>query len=252
MIERKEPTLGAPSPTQEPDPRTRKPVARPPEARAAKPAPSAAIRAAQAQNGPGSGLVMFALFLALAGVAGSGFLAWQGQVQVERHQAKQAQLEARIAELESQLTVSEGAALESTEAMKAKLVWADSEIRKLWGVSYDTNRKAIAANTDAIAALEKKLDSNVVKVLADVKKQLGSVDGKLLAAQATVDEQLERLNTQITKLSGLEKQFGQLRNDLTGRIKTNEEAVKAIDIYRLTINRDLIALKEQVNALQPR
>ena len=30
--------------------------------------------------------------------------------------------------------------------MKAKLVWADSEIRKLWGVSYDTNRKAIAAN----------------------------------------------------------------------------------------------------------
>lgn len=256
MIERKEPTLGGPAPTEPGDNRARKATPRPTEpARqpaAARPAPSAAIRAAEQQNPSGNALLYFTFLLALAGLAGSGYLAWQGQQQAQTSQAIRAQLEARVAELEGKLSMSEDNALESAEAMKAKLVWADSEIRKLWGVSYDTNRKAIAANTDAIDALTKKLDGNNSKLLADIKKQLGSVDGKLLAAQATVDEQLERLNTQIGKLIGLEKQMTQLRSDLTGRIKTNEEAVKAIDIYRLTINRDLMALKDQVNNLQPK
>lgn len=254
MIERKEPTLGGPAPTDTSENRTRKPAPRPSEPSrqppASRPAPSAAIRAAEKQNPSGNGLLYFTFLLALAGLAGSGYLAWQGQQQAQNAQAIRADLEARVAELEGKLSTSEDNLLESAEAMKAKLVWADSEIRKLWGVSYDTNRKAIAANTDAIEALSKKVDGNNSKLLADIKKQLGSVDGKLLAAQATVDEQLERLNTQISKLSGLEKQMGQLRNDLTSRIKTNEEAVKAIDIYRLTINRDLLALKDQVNNLQ--
>lgn len=253
MIERKEPTLGNLGAHPESEPRRPAPAAGKPAptqrpATNGKPAPSAAIRAAESQSRSGQGLLMFTLLLAIAGLAGSAYLAWQTQQLEVANAATRAGLEARIAELEGKLSVSEGEALESAEQMKAKLVWADSEIRKLWGVSYDTNRKAIAANTDSIDKLTKRLDSNTAKLLADVKAQLGNVDGKLLAAQATVDEQMDRMSEQVAKLQGLEKQLNQLRTDLSGRLKSNEEAIKAIDVYRLSINRDLLALKEKLNA----
>lgn len=254
MTERKEPTLGASSDLPERDARPARP-ARPasatPSASAAA-RPSAAIRAAQAQDKSVSGLTLFALLIAIAALGGSGFLAWQAQQAKEQNAYMRSMLEARIAELEGKLTMTEGEAMESSAAFKAKLVWADSEIRKLWGVSYDTNRKNIEENKNAIAALTKQLDKTNASLLADVKKQLGSVDGKFLAAQATVDEQVSRIQSQMDKLAGLEKQFGTLRNDLSGRIKLNEEAVKAIDVYRLSINRDLRQLQERVNTLQPK
>lgn len=249
MNERKEPTLGDNSSTEVSEarqPRPTRPTA------PARPAPSPAISAAQQQEKSTSGLTLFALFIALAALAGSGYLAWQAQqAQVESAQMR-GLLEARIAELEGKLTMTEGEAMESAAQFKAKLVWADSEIRKLWGVAYDTNRKGIADNKEAIEALSKKLDKSNASLLADIKKQLGSVDGKLLAAQATVDEQIDRIQSQMTKLAGLEKQFASLRNDLTGRIKINEEAVQAIDVYRRSINRDLLQLQEKVNTLQPK
>ncbi|UTA47252.1 hypothetical protein L1F30_13910 [Simiduia sp. 21SJ11W-1] len=254
MNERKEPTLGAPHsdepPARKPTPRPAQPsgAARAPDPRPTRPQPSSRPVAPKASQT----LATIALLVAFAGVAGSGYLAWQLQQTQVQSAEMRGQLESRIAELEGQLSMTEGEVMESAEAFKAKLVWADSEIRKLWGVAYDTNRKAIAANTDAISDLEKKLASGNAKLLADVKKQLSGVDSKLLATQATVDDQLDRLHRQIEKLSGMEQQLNKLRNDLSGRLKTNEEAIKAIDIYRLTVNRDLVTLKEQVNALQAR
>ena len=251
MNERKEPTLGA----SQPDEPARKTVQRPANTTsAASPRPNRAPSppAPRAEAKSSQTLATLAMMVALAGVAGSGFLAWQLQQTQAESAALRGQLEGRIAELEGKLSMTEGEVLESAEAFKAKLVWADSEIRKLWGVSYDTNRKAIAANTDAIDALTKKMDSNSSKLLADVKKQLGGVDSKLLAAQATVDEQMDRVHRQVEKLAGLEKQLTQLRTDMTGRLKANEEAIKAIDMYRLTVNRDLLSLKEQLNTLQPK
>ncbi|MBB3169373.1 hypothetical protein [Simiduia aestuariiviva] len=249
MNERKEPTLGA----AQPEEATRRPAQRPAQPTAGKAAPARPTRPQPSPRPapkPSQTLATLALLIAFAGVAGSGYLAWQLQQSKTESAVMRGQLEGRIAELEGKLSMTEGEVMESAEAFKAKLVWADSEIRKLWGVSYDTNRKAIAANTEAIEALGKKLDSSNSKLLADVKKQLGSVDGKLLAAQATVDEQIDRMHRQIDKLAGLEKQLTQLKSDMTGRLKSNEEAIKAIDIYRLTVNRDLVTLKEQVNALQ--
>jgi len=252
MTERKEPTLGNHTEAPERDARPTRPARPASAAASAPPRPSPAIRAAQAQDKSGSGLTLFALIVAIAALGGSGYVAWQAQQLEVQNAHLRSMLDARIAELEGKLTMTEGEAMESSAAFKAKLVWADSEIRKLWGVAYDTNRKNIEENKNAIDALSKKLDKANAGLLADVKKQLGSVDGKFLAAQATVDEQVSRIQTQMDKLAGLEKQFGTLRNDLSNRIKVNEEAVRSIDVYRLTINRDLRQLQDKVNALQPK
>lgn len=251
-MERKEPTLGTSSntpddsrrPANTPRPTATRPAARPPASGTPRPV------ARSPEPKQSQGLAVFALLLALAGVAGSGYLAWQLQVEQQNTSAMRDKLEGRIAELEGKLNMTEGEAMESAEAFKAKLVWADSEIRKLWGVAYDTNRKGIAENKDDIAELAKKLDGSSKKLVAELKAQMGQVDGKLLAAQATVDEQYSRIQKELEKLAQLEKQFGQLRNDLTNRIKVNEEAVQAIDVYRRTINRDLLNLQERVNGIQ--
>src|SRR5690606_10123498 len=90
---------------------------------------------------------------ALLGVGLGGFFGWKlTQAQVQLQQADN-----RIAELEGKLSMTSDQSSQSLTQVDAKLKWVDSEIRKLWGVSNDTNRKAIAANKNNIGDLEKGL-----------------------------------------------------------------------------------------------
>src|SRR5690606_1560833 len=106
-------------------------------------------------GGPGAGrpakarssaTAVFAFLLALVGIGTASYSVWQLQL------AQQSLSSAgdRIAELEARLNLTSTESDQSVTKILEKLDWADSEIRKLWGVSYDTNRKAIAANKSDI------------------------------------------------------------------------------------------------------
>lgn len=197
-----------------------------------------------------SKLAPFALLLALTALGLAGFVYWQFTLT----QQSLALAEKRIVDLEGQLALTGDESSASMAAMQAKLKWADSEIRKLWGVSYDTNRKKITANEDSISALTKKANSMQSKVDKAVKST--SVEVKavsdLVAAQSSsltsVEKQQGNLQTQmqalIDRLNLMESELKQSDS----RIKTNEQAIEAIDAFRRSVNKDLLQLKNAASA----
>lgn len=244
-MERKEPTLSGIAPDKDEiasrQQRNQRRSERPPTA--PPPGPPAA--------GPGNGLVIFALILAVAGLGGSGFLAWKF------YQAAQelAQSQGRIANLEERLNITYDESSESVDAIQEKLDWADSEIRKLWGVAYDTNRKNIAANTAQLTTLQRDLASvrqnadsaqGAVEGLKGSLSELQSEVASLKSAVGSVDEQRKRLQNLEEKLDQVNDQLAQL-SSLPDRVATNEEAIAAIDAYRHSINRELLDIKEQLS-----
>lgn len=255
-MERKEPTLSGITPDKDEiearQPRNQRRPERPPTTPPTGGSPPGGRQ--PSSSGP-SGLAIFALIVALAALGGSGFLAWK----FTQAQDNLVQAEARIADLESRLDVTYDESNQSVEAIQAKLKWADAEIRKLWGVSHDTNRKNIASNSEQIGKLSselantKKEASAAQTAAANLKNSLGEVQTAMTALRnsvGTLDEQRKRLQNLEEKLDQVNDRIAQLAN-LSNRVKTNEEAVAAIDSYRRSINRDLLAIKQQLGQTGP-
>ena len=242
-MQRREPTLDGSSAPIAPQLDT-KPIGRP------RPAPEPAE--AEERSGGSSVLAIVALILALAGVGGAAFL--YNQWQSTRVQLLDA--ENRIAELEKRFEMSDEESSASVEVLNAKAKENAAEIRKLWGVSYDTNRKGIAANKSAAAS--------AAKDTAAVKKQVATLAGKVNGLSDSVKKinavesalaELRKSNTanqrEVTdKLAKLERQLASVRSDLTARVGANEEAVESIDAYRRSVNKDLVQLRDAIRTLQ--
>ncbi|GAA5525731.1 hypothetical protein Maes01_02303 [Microbulbifer aestuariivivens] len=197
-------------------------------------------------SGGGISIVgVVALILAVAGLAAAGFL--YSELQLSRAALNDAK--DRIVELEKRFEMSDEESTASVEVLNAKVKDNASEIRKLWGVSYDTNRKSIAANKSAAAAAKKELAALAGKVsgLSNSVKKISAVE----TALAELRKDNTSSKREITdKLTGLERQLSSVRSDLTVRVGANEEAVESIDAYRRSVNRDLVQLRDAVRSLQ--
>lgn len=192
-----------------------------------------------------SKLAPFALLLAVTALGLAGFVYWQFTLT----QQSLASAEQRIVELEGQLALTGDESNASMTALQAKLKWADSEIRKLWGVSYDTNRKKIAANESSITDLSKKtgaMQGKIDKAVKSATTEVKAVSDLVSAQQssmARVEKQQGNLQTQMQALIDRLNLMEMEQKQSDKRIKTNEQAIEAIDAFRVSVNRDLLQLK---------
>jgi chromosome segregation ATPase len=197
------------------------------------------------RSGGSSTLAVVALILALAGLGGAAFLYQQWQIS----RVSLVDAESRIAELEKRFEMSGEESAASVEVLGVKVKENAVEVRKLWGVAYDTNRKNIATNAEAIASQKKTLASlsgQVSGMSASVKK---------IAAVETALAELRQSNTQSDRqlkdqVAGLERQLASVRSDLTARVGANEEAIESVDAYRRSVNKDLVQLRDAIRSLQ--
>ncbi|MFT5083748.1 MAG: hypothetical protein ACI9Y1_001798 [Lentisphaeria bacterium] len=248
MNERKEPTISAvPEGKEDPLRQQRRAEGRPAlgheRQKSAASSPVARPVVAKTKTSP------MAVILALLVLSVAGFSFWQ----VTQTQKLLTLAEGRIIELEGKFELAGDETTTSAQAMQAKIVWADSEIRKLWGVSYDTNRKTIADNVSKLAAVEKMAKSAGAGVDGKIKTALRNTSADLKILNDLVDAQqaslsnIETRNAQImkdakvlsAKLLGLEK----IDADLKRRVKTNELAIEAIDAFRRSVNQQMLQLK---------
>jgi len=164
-----------------------------------------------------------------------------------------------IARLEGELSET-GAELEqSGSAAEKKLAFLDSEMRKLWGVSNDRNKKSITANQQALDGLkvsvsrheerlkqvDKSLDSfensyvKLEKALAGQESKLSLASGEMAITREAIGEDLTLLRSELDGLKALGAQ-----------IKENQKAILAIDTSRKQINERLVDLGRKVNEMQ--
>lgn len=206
------------------------------------------------KHGP-SVVAVMALLVAIAGLGGSGFLAWK----LTESEKELTLAKGRITGLETRLNLSSDQSTQTVEDIEDKLKWADSEIRKLWGVSNDTNKKKIASNASGLSALKKSLASvknTATKAQSSVALNRRELNAKIKALQVranTVSNAIAQLEIQAITAAQLGEDVERMTQQLPGlqgvikRVKTNEESIAAIDAYRRSINRDLLQLKKQIS-----
>lgn len=200
--------------------------------------------------------VYILLILILAAASGAGFWLWQQNMQLKNELSN---AKGHIEDLDHQLLAADVSANKQGETVEQTLKNHDSEIRKLWGVSYDRNRKAISDNADALDELKKKLSimhddistqSKRVASQGDAFNELEANYNKLIESVASLDKTVKpiiadwsnyqtKVKDQADMLSSLQKEVASL--------KGNDEA-QGLGLDQAT--QDLSTLHKKVAALE--
>ncbi len=200
--------------------------------------------------------LMLAVLVAGLVVAG-WFIANQHQLLVEEALALE-DAKGRIAVLEDRLRVTDEALTETGQTTNEQINFWESEIRKLWGVTNDRNKKWIKENEAALAKLSKSMTA---LELADkeVKGTLGRHESAFAQQQSMIDQltsieiQMQQvLRSQrdlVDKVNSAQQSVAGLQSGLTNRVRENEQAVAAIDAYRQQLNSRLADIERKLSNL---
>ena len=201
------------------------------------------------------------ILVLLVALGGLGYLFMQ-------EAARLATLQGRFDDLETKIVSTDESLNQSGAMLGIKLKNHDeeldkhwSEIKKLWGVSNDRNKKNIDAQGKSIKSLQAsmaarkketstlagKLDSLTNK-LAKTTKSVETVASSSLAAKLEVNDMVSRSQDLVDQFNRLEQSLKASQQDLKTRIASTEEAIDAIDAYRRQVNRDIQQLKQQLGA----
>lgn len=179
-------------------------------------------------------------------------------VQTRALAAERDALAQRVEQIESKLSVTDESLSESGAAMQAvlqehsdELELHMSEIRKLWGVSYDRNRPAIqelqtqqedmSARMNSFSSSLANIDP-IIQGYDGMQSRLETISSQLLAQSATLDDLSARARSLADRTNSLQSEI-----QAHGRnIQQHEEAIDAIDEYRLQVNQRLLRLEQSL------
>ena len=202
----------------------------------------------------------FLVLLLILGLGGLGYFFVEQTEQFSTLQSRFNELEAKIVSTDESLNESGTALAVELKDQGTTLDKHWSEIKKLWGVSNDRNRKKIEAQEKTLASQSKNV-KNLQGSMSARKKEISSLIGKLdkasksldtvvnssLAAKLEMNDLVGQSQQATDKMNNLEKNFDVLKQNLNARVAGNEEAINAIDAYRLQVNRDIQLLKQQLS-----
>ena len=198
----------------------------------------------------GTSLIMALLIggLVLAG----WFIANQQQL-LSAAETRAGKAEERLDYLEARLSATDSAMSGQGEETQEQLGLWESEIRKLWAVSNERNKKWIKDNEAAV----KKLTSTLNGIEAsnrDLNAAVGRHETAFSQQQALVD-QLTSLELQIQQVVRGQRDLIDKVNSATaavsslrGTVQDNAEAVQAIDAYRVAVNSRLADIERRLGA----
>ncbi|TPE52300.1 hypothetical protein FJM67_07630 [Maribrevibacterium harenarium] len=158
----------------------------PPPARPAPTKPAPSVQKRQSLFG-----VYFLIVVLSVAAGGAGFWLWQQNLLLT---AELAAARNEIKDLGHQLIAADVSVGEIGDTVEETLKLHDSEIRKLWGVANDRNRKAIKEINDKLAAVEEKLSA--------VRESV-STQGKLVAIQGDAFNEIEAAYQRLLESSKL-------------------------------------------------
>ena len=203
-----------------------------------------------------SPLAPLALVASLVSLGFVGLLFWQVTTSDAERKNLIQQLgsaDARIAELEQKLAVTGDASEQSLTSLGAgvKTLDADvkensSEIRKLWGVAHDRNRKAIENNKKTVETVRTSV-ANLKAAQQKDQKALQAAIVDLQGELAVLSEVQESQQSALSQSRNVSAELKALKTDLNSRVNANEEAIKAIDAFRLQVNRQLLQMGGTAN-----
>ena len=166
--------------------------------------------------------------------------------------------ENRIAQLEDRLRMTDETLMDTEKDTEEQIGFWETEIRKLWAVSNERNRKWIKDNESALKKLAGALES-IQASNRDLGAAIGRHEAAFAQQQAIIDQltsleiSIQQLaNTQrdiVDKVNGASQGVASLRADLANRVRENEQAVASFDAYRVQVNTRLANIERKLDNL---
>lgn len=210
-----------------------------------------------------SGSVFTSALLWLLVLGLGGFCGWQF-LEMEKLQtylaSNSSQTSQQIDQLQSKLTESDQEVILSTSSLQDKVTDNSSEIRKLWAIANDRNRKSIEAQKKLMSELDKQLKSNQVE-LENTQKSLVKIQTELKAAQANIAKVDIQLISQLSKdVQASDKKLTELGEKITNNTQKQEQLQanlktedkqfnKALNTHKQTTDIQIETLREQLDQL---
>ena len=196
----------------------------------------------------------------LMGLAAAGWFLFVQQEELSEERARLDQANQRLVVLEERLVATDNVMMREGQDTKEQIGFWQDEIRKLWAVANERNKKWIKDNERSI----NKINASIDGVLASTRNIQAAVDRHESAfeQQQGVIDQLASLELQlqqivrsqrdlVDKVNKMNASFSQIRGDLSGKVNDNVEAIESIDAYRVTLNAKIRELELRLSQLSP-
>lgn len=184
-----------------------------------------------------NGFIIIAFLIALVAVGIAGFAFWKLMIMEDKLvQADDflSKLNSTTANLQESVSETGAKASLSTGALKSLVKENNSEIRKLWYVSNERNKKNIATNKKQNAALKKEI--------AALTQTVSKLEIALSDAQGALSQKLEG---QQKAFNRIQKQVNSLQKNLEAlpeielRIGQNEELLQNLESQLKSLNKQI-------------
>jgi predicted nucleic acid-binding Zn-ribbon protein len=181
----------------------------------------------------------------IGGLVLAGWFIANQQQMLKEEQAKVADADARLLRLESRLSATDSALSQEGDATKEQINLWESEIRKLWAVSNERNKKWIEDNQKAVKTLTGSING-IESTSRDLKAAVGRHE-TAFAQQQTMIDNLASLELQIQqiargqrdlvdKVNAANQAVASLRAGIAAKVDDNAEAIASMDAYRVAVN----------------
>ena len=196
----------------------------------------------------------------LLGLAAAGWSLFVQQEELAEERERLDQANQRLVVLEERLSATDNAMMQEGQDTKEQIGFWQDEIRKLWAVSNERNKKwikdnersinKITASIDGVVASTRNIQAAVDRHESAFEQQQGIID-QLASLELQLQQIVRSQRDLVDKVNKVNASFSQIRGDLSGKVKDNVEAIESIDAYRVTLNTKIRELELRLNQLSP-
>ena len=196
----------------------------------------------------------------LLGLAAAGWFLFVQQEELGEERVRLDQANQRLVVLEERLSATDNAMMQEGQDTKEQIGFWQDEIRKLWAVSNERNKKwikdnersinKITASIDGVVASTRNIQAAVDRHESAFEQQQGIID-QLASLELQLQQIVRSQRDLVDKVNKVNASFSQIRGDLSGKVNDNVEAIESIDAYRLTLNTKVRELELRLNQLSP-
>jgi len=205
-----------------------------------------------------NGVLVFVIVLLSIMMGIGGYALWEVQQRLEQSTELLAQAQQNVADLRERLSQTGDSTSRAFQDMEEQIATNFSEIDKLWAVAYRRNRPNIEKNTEAIDAINARLDKDLKQLatrMSEVDREFGKFSQSMTSFQEKLRADSEEMLTQVSLVRGQvqdqavivegnRRSVAALQRDM----RTVQEAIDVIDQYRQRVNQQLLELRSQVQS----
>ncbi|MCZ6460458.1 MAG: hypothetical protein O6766_13980 [Gammaproteobacteria bacterium] len=215
-------------------------------------------RSSGGDSGPRMIGINLILAVLVAGLVMAGwFIANQHQMLTKEAQ-DMATAQNRIAVLEDRLRITDEEMTNTGQNTREQIGFWETEIRKLWTIANERNRKWIKDNEAGLKKQAQTLAS-VQASNTEMNASVGRHESAFRQQQEIIDQltsvelQLQQIHSAqrdlVDKANAAQQIVASLQAGLVNRVSDNEQAVASMDGYRVTLNSRLSRMERRLDTL---